>query len=225
MKKKILFAEDEPTLAMVIKESLERKNYDVVQVSDGLQALDSYMIQRFDLIILDVMMPKLNGWNVAQEIRKQNKKIPILFLTAKSENEDLIKGYSVGGNDYLRKPFHLEELLLRVKELIERNKESREESVISVGRFKYSPIRQEIVFNENITKLSYKESMLLQKLINAQEEVLNRKTVLMDLWGDDNFFNARNMDVYISRLRKKLNADSNIQILNIRGFGYKLIMR
>lgn len=223
MRKKILFAEDESTLAMVIKESLERKNYHVVQVSDGLQALELFMIQSFDLVILDVMMSKLNGWDVAIEIRRKNEKIPILFLTAKSENEDLIKGYSVGGNDYLRKPFHLEELLLRIKELIDRNKSPKEELIISLGKFKYNPIRQEIVFNENIEKLSYKESMLLQKLIETKDEILDRKAVLIELWGDDNFFNARNMDVYISRLRKKLKADSNIQILNIRGFGYKLI--
>ena len=223
MMKKILIAEDEVSLAGVIADSLIRLGYSVKVAENGLEAIRYLQAENFDLYLLDVMMPRLSGWDVAEEIRKQDGRTPILFLTAKTGKDDLIKGYGSGGNDYLRKPFHLEELLLRIKELLNRNPESEAPGSMKIGLYTFNPVRQELSFQNETESLSYKESELLKELIACKGEVLHRKKVLLQLWGDDDFFSTRNMDTYISRLRKKLSKDPNIQIINLRGYGYKLI--
>ncbi len=221
--KKILIAEDEPSLAGVIADSLKRKGFAVKTAENGLEAVKYIHTETFDLYILDVMMPKLSGWDVAGEVRKKDPHTPILFLTAKTGKEDLIKGYNTGGNDYLRKPFHFEELLLRIKELLNRLSEPAPPETIRIGLYRFNPVRQELSFQNETENLSYKETELLKQLAGCRGEVLDRKKVLLQLWGDDDFFSARNMDAYISRLRKKFKKDPAVSILNIRGLGYKLV--
>jgi len=221
--KKILIAEDELSLAGVIADSLKRKGFAVKTAENGLEAIKQVHTEAFDLYILDVMMPKLSGWDVAGEIRKHDPDTPILFLTAKTGKEDLIKGYGAGGNDYLRKPFHFEELLLRIKELLNRVPEPVVSENIPIGRYSFNPVRQELSFQNETENLSYKENELLKELVKSRGEVLDRKKVLLRLWGDDDFFSTRNMDAYISRLRKKFKKDPAVSILNIRGLGYKLV--
>jgi DNA-binding response OmpR family regulator len=222
--KTILLAEDEVTLSQVLADSLKRKGFSVEIAENGLEAIKLAQSMHFDLFILDVMMPKLSGWDVAEEIRKTDKNTPILFLTAKTEKEDVIKGYGLGGNDYLRKPFHFEELLFRINELLTRKTEAKTKETLSIGLYLFNPTRQELTFNNKTENLTHKESQLLIELITCKGTVLDRKRVLLELWGDDDFFSVRSMDAYISRLRKKLKNDPNVSILNIRGFGYKLVV-
>lgn len=226
MKHKILLAEDEPFLGKVIMESLEKKGYDVILAPDGKAAWTLFNENQFSLCIFDVMMPYKDGFTLASQIRETNRKIPLMFLTAKAEIKDVAQGYASGGNDYLRKPFSLEELFFRVAELLSRS-EATENSVsneMKIGTYAFLPKRQELIGVDNkAVKLSYKESRLLEMLIENKNNVLDRKEALIKLWGDDNFFNTRNMDVYITKLRKKLQQDATVEIVNIRGFGYKLI--
>lgn len=222
--KTILLAEDEVTLSQVLTDSLKRKGFSVETAENGLEAIKQISTMKYDLYILDVMMPKLSGWDVAEEIRKTDKNTPILFLTAKTEKEDVIKGYGLGGNDYLRKPFHFEELLLRIKELLSRKPESKTKENLPIGLYLFNPTRQELTFNNKTENLTHKESQLLIELLTCKGTILDRKRVLLELWGDDDFFSVRSMDAYISRLRKKLKNDPNVSILNIRGFGYKLVV-
>ncbi len=225
MKHKILLAEDEPFLGKVIKESLEKNGYDVVLANDGKEAWSIFNENDFSMCILDVMMPYKDGFTLASQIREFNKEIPLMFLTAKADIKDVVKGYASGGNDYLRKPFSLDELFLRVSELLKRN--SKYAVVIEelkIGSYTFLPKRQELIdIKNNAVKLSYKETRLLELLLQSKNQMLDRKTTLLTLWGDDNFFTTRNMDVYITKLRKKLQNDIAVEIVNIRGYGYKLI--
>ena len=222
---KILLAEDEPFLGKVVKESLEKKGYAVTLAQDGRQAWQEYNATAFDLCVLDVMMPYKDGFTLAAQIREANPKIPLMFLTAKADIKDITQGYASGGNDYLKKPFSLDELFLRVAELLKRSQfESQNTEEFAIGSYTFSPKRQEIKSADaTVVKLSHKESQLLLMLFQNKNVVLDRKTALLKLWGDDNFFNTRTMDVYITKLRKKLHKDSTVEIVNIRGFGYKLI--
>jgi len=221
----LLLAEDEPFLGKVVKESLEKKGYTVMLALDGKQAWQMYTSFEFDICILDVMMPYKDGFTLAAQIREANPKIPLMFLTAKADIKGVTQGYASGGNDYLKKPFSLDELFLRVAELLKRfNPENQLTDEFSIGSYNFSPKRQELKDSDGtVVKLSHKESQLLLLLLQNKNLVMDRKATLLKLWGDDNFFNTRNMDVYITRLRKKLHKDSTIEIVNIRGFGYKLI--
>ena len=221
----LLLAEDEPFLGKVVKESLEKKGYAVMLALDGKQAWQLYTSVKFDMCILDVMMPYKDGFTLAAQIREANLKIPLMFLTAKADIKDVTQGYASGGNDYLKKPFSLDELFLRVAELLKRaNPENQLTDEFTIGSYNFSPKRQELKDSDGtVVKLSHKESQLLLLLLQNKNLVMDRKATLLKLWGDDNFFNTRNMDVYITRLRKKLHKDSTIEIVNIRGFGYKLI--
>lgn len=225
MRHKILLAEDEPFLGKVIKESLEKKGYEVMHAPDGRQAWSMFCMTEFSLCILDVMMPYKDGFTLAVQIREANHKIPLMFLTAKADIAAVEQGYASGGNDYLRKPFSLEELFLRVGELIKRNTAGEPNSdELKIGSYIFSPKRQELLdADRKGEKLSYKEARLLEMLLENKNNVLDRKAALIKLWGDDNFFNTRNMDVYITKLRKKLQNDPTVEIVNIRGYGYKLI--
>lgn len=224
----ILLAEDEAVLGKLIKEALERKSYDVIWAKDGQGAYDLYCAHKPDLCILDVMMPAINGFVLAGMIRNLSKDIPLLFLTARSETADVVKGFESGGNDYLKKPFSLEELMIRIKELLRRNHHVVAESTtptgyFQLGRYQFSPVTQLLRSDDASFKLSFKESELLRLLISYKNTLLPRKETLMQLWGDDSFFNSRTMDVYIARLRKYLKHDPSLSIVNIRGFGFKLI--
>jgi DNA-binding response OmpR family regulator len=220
----ILLAEDEQFLGKVVKESLEKQGYIVMLAPDGKKAWELYKEHTFSLCILDVMMPYKDGFTLASQIRNDNPEIPLMFLTAKSDIKDITAGYASGGNDYLKKPFSLDELFLRVKELLRRTsseKEKKDEE--RIGNYLFHFQRQELKINDKIIKLSHKETQLLELLLKHKNQVLDRKSTLLLLWGDDNFFNTRTMDVYITKLRKKLEEDKNIEVINIRGFGYKLI--
>jgi len=222
---KILLVEDEPFLAKVTLESLEQKGYVVDHVVDGKKGYNSFLNGSFNLLILDVMLPNLDGFTLAKQVRKIDENIPILFLTAKTTTADLIEGYKSGGNDYLKKPFSLDELFLRVDELLRRNQQQSpaELESISIGKYEFSFHKQELTFGEQLIKLSHRESELLLLLYQNKNRITDRKMALLSLWGDDSFFNTRTMDVFITKLRKHLRKDDQIEIINVRGMGYKLI--
>lgn len=219
---KVLLAEDEPSLAMIIKESLETRDFEVVHCLDGEEAFSMFCENAFDVLVLDVMMPKKDGFSVAAAIRKRDKKTPIIFLTAKSQTHDVVEGFSLGGNDYLKKPFSMEELIVRIYSLVERKIQNNIESKTKIGAYVFDAIRQTLLYNTNNIALTHRESALLALLIINKDEVLDRSIILNTIWGNDDFFNGRSLDVFISKLRKKLSDDDTIQIINVRGFGYKI---
>ncbi len=221
-KPKILLAEDEPSLGKIIKESLETRNFEVTHCLDGEETLKKYQTEKLDLLVLDVMLPKKDGFTLAKEIRKTNATIPIIFLTAKSQTEDVIKGFKSGGNDYIRKPFSMEELIIRMLSLL-KNHNNTQEKNISIGKYLFNAQKQTLILNDKITNLTARETALLSELLLAKNQNIDRNYLLNKLWGNDDFFSGRSLDVFITKLRKKLKEDTNIKIINIRGFGYKLI--
>jgi DNA-binding response OmpR family regulator len=220
---KILLAEDEPSLGQIIKESLETRNFEVLLCANGEEAYKVYKTENPLLLVLDVMMPKKDGFTLAKEIREENPEIPIIFLTAKSQTEDVVQGFNIGGNDYLKKPFSMEELIVRINALLKRNNEELSLESILIGRFIFNFKKQTLEIDSKIENLTHREANLLFYLIKNKNQVLDRSFILKKLWGDDDFFNARSMDVFITKLRKKLKPDPTIQIINVRGYGYKLI--
>ncbi|CAM1373277.1 response regulator transcription factor [Tenacibaculum xiamenense] len=220
---KLLLAEDEPSLGLIVKETLETRNFEVCYANDGNEALEFYKTEKPDILVLDVMMPKKDGFTLAQEIREDDKSIPIIFLTAKSQTKDVLEGFSSGGNDYLKKPFSMEELIVRINALLDRVSLKTNHEQIHIGSYIFNYTKQSLNLNESSVLLTHREAELLFHLYQKKNEVLDRTYILNKLWGNDDFFNARSMDVFISKLRKKLQEDVNVQIVNIRGFGYKLI--
>ncbi len=221
---KILLAEDEPALGQIIKESLETRNFNVFLCDDGEKALECYRNEAPNLLVLDVMMPKKDGFTVAKEIRLVDDHIPIIFLTAKSQTQDVVEGFNIGGNDYLKKPFSIEELIVRINNLLNRSKVQKITKKLSIGNYTFNFPKQTLQFkNDKSEQLTHREAHLLYHLIQHKNEVLDRSLILNKLWGNDDFFNGRSMDVFITKLRKKLKQDNTIQILNVRGFGYKLV--
>ncbi|MEM7483761.1 MAG: response regulator transcription factor [Bacteroidota bacterium] len=220
---KILLAEDEPALGKIVKESLETRNFSVLFCENGETALKLYLSEKPKLLVLDVMMPKKDGFTLAKEIRAQDKEIPILFLTAKSQTKDVVEGFELGGNDYLKKPFSMEELIVRIHALLNRNNLKRAKKDIPIGNYSFNRTKQKLTLQNETIPLTHRESELLFHLSETRNEVLNRSLILNKIWGNDDFFNARSMDVFITKLRKKLQKDPNVQIVNIRGYGYKLI--
>lgn len=220
---KVLLAEDEASLGMIVKESLESRNFTVFHAENGKIALEKYQKEKPDVLVLDVMMPIKDGFTLAKEIRAENKHIPIIFLTAKSQTSDVLEGFNNGGNDYLKKPFSMEELIVRIKALLNRIQLKTNTENIKIGNYLFNLTKQTLTFSEEEQQLTHREAQLLFYLFEKKNEVLDRTFILNKLWGNDDFFNARSMDVFISKLRKKLKKDENIQIINVRGFGYKLI--
>lgn len=220
---KILLAEDEASLGMIVKESLETRDFEVFLAENGEEAFKIYQKEKPDILVLDVMMPKKDGFTLAKEIRLENKRIPIVFLTAKSQTSDVLEGFSHGGNDYLKKPFSMEELIVRIKSLLNRIEFQSNLEAIEIGNYQFNYTKQTLSFNEKTFQLTSREAELLFQLSEKKNELLDRTFILNKLWGNDDFFNARSMDVFISKLRKKLQHDPNILIINVRGFGYKLI--
>ena len=220
---KILLAEDEPSLGQIIKESLETRNFEVLLCADGEEAYTVYKAEKPLLLVLDVMMPKKDGFTLAKEIREENSAIPIIFLTAKSQTEDVVEGFTIGGNDYLKKPFSMEELIVRINSLLKRDLLKSTTEPLNIGDFIFNFKKQTLQINSKIETLTHREAHLLFHLVKNKNQVLERSFILKKLWGDDDFFNARSMDVFITKLRKKLKNDPSIKILNVRGFGYKLI--
>ncbi|EDP72322.1 putative two component system response regulator [Flavobacteriales bacterium ALC-1] len=220
---KLVLAEDEAALGQIIKESLETRDFEVILCDNGEKAFEAYKSESPEILVLDVMMPKKDGFTLAKEIRAIDDAIPIIFLTAKSQTADVVEGFSIGGNDYLKKPFSMEELIVRIHNLISRTKVQKTSKVLEIGNYTFDFPKQNLQFKNNeLVQLTHREAHLLFHLIKNKNQVLDRSLILNKLWGTDDFFSARSMDVFISKLRKKLKDDENIQIINVRGFGYKL---
>ena len=220
----ILLAEDEPALGQIIKESLETRDFSVMLCENGEKAYQVYKSHKPELLVLDVMMPKKDGFTLAKEIRMEDDVVPIIFLTAKSQTQDVVEGFTIGGNDYLKKPFSMEELIVRIHNLLSRTKLQKSADILKFGEFTFDFPKQTLQYqDQEKTQLTHREAHLLFHLIKNKNEVLDRSLILNKLWGTDDFFTARSMDVYITKLRKKLKLDTSLQIVNVRGFGYKLI--
>ncbi|SEL14859.1 DNA-binding response regulator, OmpR family, contains REC and winged-helix (wHTH) domain [Aquimarina amphilecti] len=219
----IVLAEDEPSLGQIIKESLETRNFKVHLAQNGETAYSLYKSITPKLLVLDVMMPKKDGFTLAKEIRLEDDTIPIIFLTAKSQTQDVVEGFTIGGNDYLKKPFSMEELIVRINNLLHRTKTQQSSESLIVGKYTFDFPKQLLTSDNEAYQLTHREAHLLFHLIKNKNQVLDRSMILKKLWGDDDFFNGRSMDVFITKLRKKLKQDDSIQIINVRGFGYKLV--
>ena len=224
-KLKILLCEDDENLGMLLREYLAAKGYMAELCPDGEAGYKAFLKTKFDICVLDVMMPKKDGFTLAQEIRQANADIPIIFLTAKTLKEDILEGFKIGADDYITKPFSMEELTFRIEAIFRRvrGKRTKERSVYQIGKFVFDTQKQLLTIGEENIKLTTKESELLALLCAHTNEILQRDFALKTIWIDDNYFNARSMDVYITKLRKHLRADASVEIINIHGKGYKLI--
>jgi DNA-binding response OmpR family regulator len=226
---RVLLAEDESALAHIVRESLEEQSFEVILCSNGEQALQKYAECKPDILALDIMMPKMDGFEVAKKVREKDRTIPIIFLTARSQPKDVVAGFESGANDYLKKPFSVEELIVRIKVLLSdnrllgRQKANKINESFSIGNITFNPVKNTIHQGISIWQLTARESDILKLLCQQEREVIPRKTLLKNIWGDDTFFNARSLDVFITKLRSHLKADPNVQIINIRGIGYKLV--
>jgi DNA-binding response OmpR family regulator len=222
---KILYVEDEPFLGRIVKESLESRDFEVTMVTDGHQAQGVFERDKPDICVLDVMLPSKDGYAIAKDIRQVNPNVPIIFVTAKTQTEDLLKGFEVGGNDYLRKPFSMEELIVRVTNLLNLSQKSTKAlpENVTLGKYEFSPLRYELKKDDTIKKLSHREASILLILVENRNATVQRKDILMKLWGDDSFFNSRNLDVYITKLRDYLREDPAIEIITIKGVGYHFV--
>lgn len=224
MKYKVLYAEDETTLAQIISDGLQQSGYEVMLAVDGVQALKAFQETPPDICVLDIMMPAKDGYTLAEDIRKLDTGVPIIFLSAKSLADDVIKGFKSGGNDYLRKPFNMGELLVRMESLLSRfGKAVKEETGYVFGSCKLDPVTQELQTSDGRYTLSYKEAALLEILLQNKNTLVPRQVPLQQIWGDDSYYNARSMDVFMSHLRKMLKDQPGVQLMSIRGAGYKLI--
>ncbi|MCQ2059152.1 MAG: response regulator transcription factor [Bacteroidaceae bacterium] len=225
-KLKILLCEDDENLGMLLREYLQAKGYITDLCPDGEAGFEAFNSNLYDVCILDVMMPKKDGFTLATEIRNINATIPIMFLTAKNLKDDILAGFKIGADDYITKPFSMEELTFRIEAVLRRvrGKKIREVSVYNIGAFVFDTRKQILSINNKQTKLTTKESELLSLLCSHKNEMLQRDYALKTIWVDDNYFNARSMDVYITKLRKHLKDDPSVEIINIHGKGYKLIV-
>jgi len=225
---KILLAEDDINLGSLLTQYLNAKGFDTDLFPDGEKAYDGYMKSQYDICILDVMMPKKDGFTLAKEIRMTNNKIPIIFLTAKTLKEDVLEGFKIGADDYIAKPFVMDELLFRIEAIMRRVSEGGDGKMqkdnYEIGLYNFDVNKQLLHKGENTIKLTTKESELLSLLCANKNNILERNFALKAIWKDDNYFNARSMDVYITKLRKHLNEDPSIEIINVHGKGYKLIV-
>lgn len=224
-KLKILLCEDDENLGMLLREYLQAKGYQAVLCQDGEVGYREFAKGKFDIAVLDVMMPKKDGFTLAQEIRQANTEIPIIFLTARALKDDILEGFKIGADDYITKPFSMEELVMRIEAILRRvkGKKTRENTIYHIGRFTFDTQKQLLSIGDKQTKLTTKENELLALLCAHANEILQRDYALKTIWIDDNYFNARSMDVYITKLRKHLKDDPSIEIINIHGKGYKLI--
>ncbi|HPE40828.1 MAG TPA: response regulator transcription factor [Bacteroidales bacterium] len=226
MNKKILLAEDDMNLGKVLTTYLEAKGYSVKHATNGESAYELFCTSDLDICIVDVMMPLKDGFTLAKEIRKMDKQIPIIFLTAKSLPQDMVYGLSIGGDDYITKPFSMEVLLARLEALLRRTYGNEEEEIkpIQLGSIIFNVSHQSLLVNGEEKKLTTRETELLMMLINKKNDVLDRGYALKKIWGDDSYYNARSMDVYITKLRKLFAPDPKVQIINVHGIGFKLVM-
>lgn len=225
-KKTILLCEDDENLGMLLREYLQAKGFDTMLCPDGEQGLEAFKTTEFALCVFDVMMPRMDGFTLAREVRALNSEVPIIFLTAKTLKEDVLEGFKIGADDYITKPFSMEELTFRIEAIMRRvgGKKNREKTVYTLGKYEFDTLKQTLTFNgEQVQKLTTKENELLSLLCRHANEVMQRDYALRTIWVEDNYFNARSMDVYITKLRKLLRDDTEVEVINIHGKGYKLV--
>ena len=222
---RILLCEDDENLGMLLREYLQAKGFSADLFPDGESGYKAFLKGKYDICVLDVMMPKKDGFTVAQEIRAVNADVPIIFLTARQLKEDILEGFKIGADDYITKPFSMEELVFRIEAILRRvkGKKGKDVTIFRIGKFTFDTQKQQLMIGDTATKLTTKESELLKLLCQHVNEILERNYALKTIWIDDNYFNARSMDVYITKLRKHLKDDPSIEIINIHGKGYKLI--
>jgi len=224
----VLLAEDDRNLGNILKNFLDAKGYATMLCINGQEAIDAFHKKEYDFCILDIMMPVKDGFAVAKEIRASNPKIPIMFLTAKSLQEDKLKGFESGADDYMTKPFSMEELLMRLQAILRRTEEPgktvENENTFQIGKYSFDFNRQVLSIKGKEQKLTSKEAGLLKMLCSSANETLERSTALNKIWSDDSYFNARSMDVYIVKLRKYLKGDPSVELINVHGIGFKLVM-
>lgn len=221
-KSRILYVEDEEVLAMLVRDHLDRNGFEVHWVADGVAAEKVFREVKPDLCILDIMLPGISGYEIGKTIRAIDKSVPIIFLTARSETKDVVEGFKSGGNDYLKKPFSLEELMARVNNLLSMSGRTAP-GLYKIGGLSFDPVRMVIQHEDQSVSLSHRENELLKMLIIMAGKPVERKEILMQLWGDDHFFNSRNLDVYVTRLRKYLKMDPDVQLITLKGVGYQLV--
>jgi DNA-binding response OmpR family regulator len=227
VKPQILLCEDDTNLGMVLKNYLELNDYDVTLERDGKLGLAAFQREKFDLCLLDVMMPNMDGFTLAEEIRDVNPDVPLFFLSAKTMKDDIIQGYKLGADDYITKPFDSEVLLHKIKAILKRNEELHREEVnaeYDLGKYHFNPRLRELIIDGKTQTLSPKENELLKMLSEYKNDLLSREVALKKIWGSDTYFNGRSMDVYIAKLRKYLKEDSSIEIVNIHGNGFRLVV-
>jgi len=225
-KQKVLYVEDELFLGKIVRESLETRGYEVIMESDGARVLEAFNKYAPDICVLDVMLPNKDGFTIADEIRDLNKEVPIIFLTAKTQTEDVVKGFHLGGNDYIRKPFSMEELIVRIQNLVQKKRDNNSKIIndtVRIGNYQFQLNRQVLSNEKEERKLSYRESELLKLLYENRDKIIDRKEILTLLWGNDSFFNSRNLDVYITKLRSYLRKDPSLEIITIKGIGYRFV--
>ncbi|MBD8039073.1 response regulator transcription factor [Phocaeicola sp. Sa1CVN1] len=226
----VLLVEDEETLALIIKDTLEGQGFAIRLAENGEEGIEKFFDQKPDVVVADVMMPRMDGFEMVRRIRRKDKQTPVLFLTAHSATNDVVEGFELGGNDYLKKPFGMQELIVRIKALLGRasnySAPEKQTSVteFEIGRYRFNAITQRLSYLGNETELSYRESEILRRLCENRNEVTLMQDILIELWGNDTFFNQRSLHVFITKLRHKLSRDERIRIVNVRGIGYKLII-
>lgn len=220
----VLLVEDEATLAMIIRDTLEESNLFTIHISeDGETGLRRFLEEKPDIVVADVMMPWMDGFEMVRRIRQTDSETPVLFLTARSAIKDVVEGFELGANDYLRKPFGMQELIVRIKALVRKApQESKPKSLFTIGDYRLDTIAQKLCHLQEEEELSYRETEILKRLCQNLNQVVNSQDILLELWGDDSFFNSRSLHVFITKLRHKLSRDERIRIVNIRGIGYKL---
>jgi DNA-binding response OmpR family regulator len=224
-KTKVLYVEDEVFLAKIVSETLQGRGYEVVLESDGGRAVEQFNKEKPDVCVLDIMLPNKDGFAIADEIRDKNTQVPIIFLSAKSQTSDVVSGFKSGANDYIRKPFSIEELIVRIENVMKNKTGGQEESEeVEIGEYRFNSKRQTLNHPAEQRKLSYRESELLRLLYENREKIVERSEILTLLWGSDSFFNSRNLDVYITKLRGYLKHDPAIEIITIKGIGYRFVM-
>lgn len=223
---KILYVEDDENLGFVTKDNLEEEGFDIVHYSDGKEAFKNFKKDKFDLCLLDVMLPELDGFSLAEKIREQNQHIPIIFLTAKTLQEDRIEGLKIGGDDYITKPFSIEELSLRIKVFLKRStiaEDVEETGEYKIGKFQFSYSQLLLDSEEGEQKLTHREAEVLKFLCDRQNKVIKREDILTQIWGRDDYFLGRSLDVFITRIRKMLKSDKDLKIENVHGVGFRFI--
>lgn len=226
MPTKVLYVEDELFLGKIVKESLESRGFEVLMESDGAKASGLFKRSKPDICVLDVMLPNKDGFAIADEIREMDQKVPIIFLTAKTQTEDVVKGFTLGGNDYIRKPFSMEELIARIQNALRNQTGSHQRPTsdnVNIGKYSFQINRQVLRSGSDDRKLSFRESELLKLLYENRDKIIDRKDILNLLWGNDSFFNSRNLDVYITKLRSYLKDDPSLEIITIKGIGYRFV--